>query len=592
MNTAELTLGGSLHDAPDAKKRGIMQGRPRNAFKAAAAASLCLILGTGFLEATTYYISNAGNDANSGTSTNASWKTVQHVYDVQGNLKAGDSVLLHAGESFDGPLSISTTKQPGTAGNPLTIGRYGTGADPVIYGDHPTATWAAVDGFAGLYKSSVLATVVNVERVFDINGHEYHKVPLGTNDLNAWLGGFTNGSWGVPPSRNVVYVRTRDDGTPPKMHLMEFGVVGVPGYCVVQNVEMCNGGKGIETTGEGTVIRDNYIHDCYATGIMLWNAWGDQVYSNRVERTGYTQIYLQNGGGNWIHHNVCSYTGTDLGNTATIIAGNCVVTNQENCSMGLQQGTNNLIEWNTFSYSRGDFIDWYLEANAEVRYNYGFHSGMATAPCGTGIKVHDNIFDLDSAGSGFSPSHVYDPVNSPMPDSGPVVIYNNVIYDFRGCAFYTAGAGASGVIIRNNIAATSFVSDLPVSGSTTSTGVDSDYNVFYSSGAPMVWHWNQGGSLTTLAAWRAATGQDVHSVYADPQFVLASPASPADFQVKSTSPCIRAGENLRDAGIVPTSTQYQDYLGVPIPQGGGADIGPYQFSSVAPPSSLRVNGPN
>ena len=92
--------------------------------------------------ATTYYISNSGNDANNGTSMSAAWKTLNKLNTVFGSLKPGDKILLNRGGVFYGSIAV---KKSGTAGSRITIGAYGTGANPVITGFTTVGTWTRLE---------------------------------------------------------------------------------------------------------------------------------------------------------------------------------------------------------------------------------------------------------------------------------------------------------------------------------------------------------------------------------------------------------------------------------------------------------------
>jgi hypothetical protein len=549
--------------------------------------TICILAQIHFANATTYYVSSSqGADANAGTNSDSPWKTLTKVLQKESSFKPGDSLLLKAGDGFDGPLSISVL-YPATAAAPITIDRYGTGANPIVYGDHETATWSATTGFTGIYQTPSLGPswAIKVTKVYDANGFLYRQIVQGTNTWTNYLNSFTNGSWGLS-NGTAVYVKTVDDNPPPQMRLMEWACVGTPSYYTVQNLEICYGGKGIEPGSYG-LIRSNYIHDCYAAGIGLYQVWGCQVCSNIVTRAASTEVYLEAGGNHWIHHNTVSYTGMDDNRTATIIAGNCVVSNTENANFGMQQGTNNLIEYNVLSYASSDFIDWWLETNDEVRYNHGFHAGIGTAVDGTGIKFHHNILDIDGLGSGIFAYHDYDSKNSLSPDTGPVLIYNNVVYNFKGNALYTV-AGKASVIFRNNILCTPSTYSI-IAAAVMAAGADSDYNIFYSTGTPMFWIWNGSAHQNSLAAWKAVSGQDAHSIYANPQFVSPNPVAAADFRLKSNSPGIDGGQNLQLAGLLPSVPGYKDFLGTLIPQGAGPDIGAYEsLGSLIPPTDVHV----
>src|SRR5258705_11399799 len=81
--------------------------------------------------ATTYYFSAIGNDANNGTSPSTPWKTLSKFNSVFASKNPGDNFLFNKGDVFYGTLIISRS---GSSTSPITIGAYGTGANPVITG--------------------------------------------------------------------------------------------------------------------------------------------------------------------------------------------------------------------------------------------------------------------------------------------------------------------------------------------------------------------------------------------------------------------------------------------------------------------------
>ena len=101
---------------------------PRLAILAVAAvgASLALPQSTAHAAgATTYYVSPAGSDSNSGTSPGSAIQTLGRASGLQ--LNPGDQVLLQRGATFSGKLAVWKS---GTAGAPITIGAYGSGNKP------------------------------------------------------------------------------------------------------------------------------------------------------------------------------------------------------------------------------------------------------------------------------------------------------------------------------------------------------------------------------------------------------------------------------------------------------------------------------
>jgi hypothetical protein len=569
------TLISGLHGAP---------GSVARLWKTSVIAALCLVSPIPRAGATTYYISSSqGNDTNSGTAANTPWKSLTNVYYHTFGARifnSGDSILLRAGDHFDGPLIIN---QGGTKGSPITIDRYGTGSNPIIYGDHPSAIWTAVPGQPGIYSSFLgVAGYISADRVYDINGNPYYHLLRGTNTLNTWLTTFTNSCWGADAAVSV-YIKTPDSNPPPQMHIFEFTTVGAGTYFTIQNLEVCNGGKGIYVSGPGNKVGHNVIHDVYASGIYAGGASLTEIVSNTITGTGHTMIYLVGGGGNWVHYNTLSTNGT-------VILGKVKLPSSDLSGVGLCQGTNNLIEYNSISYMTSAFFDYYYEVNTEVRYNYGFHANFGASPSGTGLKFHHNILNLDHGGPGISASHCYDPTASPQPDTGLNLIYNNVIYGFVGYGFYTAGPSASGLVFRNN---TLVMNSLSPGGALAalSAGVDSDYNLYYATANdfPSRWKWNGANTMySTLPAFTAASGQESHGLNLNPQFVSANPTNAAGFQLKSNSPGIDAGQNLKLAGLLAPAAPYQDYLGTLIPQGTAPDIGPFEVIPLLhPPTKLQ-----
>lgn len=102
-------------------------------------------------EATTYYVSNSGNDANSGTSPSSPWRTINKVNSFK-RFSPGDNILFNRGNTFYGGIIISNS---GSSGNPITYGAYGSGAKPIITGFTSVTSWTNVGGNIWESTSSV-----------------------------------------------------------------------------------------------------------------------------------------------------------------------------------------------------------------------------------------------------------------------------------------------------------------------------------------------------------------------------------------------------------------------------------------------------
>ena len=92
--------------------------------------------------ATTYYVSAIGNDANSGTSPANAWKTLAKASSV--SYIDGDIIRFKCGDSFYGTLTINAGTT--TAAKGVHIGTYGSGAKPVFTGLVAVSSWTYLGG--------------------------------------------------------------------------------------------------------------------------------------------------------------------------------------------------------------------------------------------------------------------------------------------------------------------------------------------------------------------------------------------------------------------------------------------------------------
>lgn len=90
----------------------------------------------------TYYFSAVnGDDTRSAVQAQQAvtpWRSLKKLNEIFGQLRPGDSVLLKRGDIFYGSIVVA---QSGAAGNPIYIGAYGQGNDPVVSGFHRLDGW-------------------------------------------------------------------------------------------------------------------------------------------------------------------------------------------------------------------------------------------------------------------------------------------------------------------------------------------------------------------------------------------------------------------------------------------------------------------
>jgi len=87
-------------------------------------------------DSTKFYVSNTGNDSNTGTNQDSSWLTISKVNGE--TFDPGDEILFNKGDTWREALTVPSS---GTSGDYITFSSYGTGAKPQILGSTADSTW-------------------------------------------------------------------------------------------------------------------------------------------------------------------------------------------------------------------------------------------------------------------------------------------------------------------------------------------------------------------------------------------------------------------------------------------------------------------
>ncbi|HSM49455.1 MAG TPA: hypothetical protein VK872_16665, partial [Draconibacterium sp.] len=115
------------------------------------------------LNAAIYYVSATGNDANTGTSTSAPWRTLSKVNSF--TPKPGDQILFKRGDTWTGTLTV---KASGTSVAPITYGAWGEGAKPVITGFNQVTAWTNKGG--NIWESANAVSSLPYLNIVLVNG--------------------------------------------------------------------------------------------------------------------------------------------------------------------------------------------------------------------------------------------------------------------------------------------------------------------------------------------------------------------------------------------------------------------------------------
>ena len=138
-------------------------------------------------EGTSYYVSNAGSDGNTGTSPATAWQTLAKVNSQ--SFDAGDVIYLQRGGIWREQL---IPRSNGAIGNPIRFDAYGSGAAPVITAATPMPfsdddSWIHVNGGSGntwkaAIPSSLGTATVNMVQFGNLYGR---KQPNGSGCQNS-----------------------------------------------------------------------------------------------------------------------------------------------------------------------------------------------------------------------------------------------------------------------------------------------------------------------------------------------------------------------------------------------------------------------
>ncbi len=493
---------------------------------------------------TTYYVDSvAGNDSNAGTSTSTPWQSLAKVDSM--TFAPGTQVLFKAGDSWTGTL---TPHGSGSGSAPNTIGRYGTGASPIVNGAgaaeavelHNVQYWTVAgleitnESSTSGVRSGVVIDAQNVGLLHSIHidGLDIHDIDgvsaNATKDSNAGI--LVTVQSAQTQSCNVTSVPSWfDDLEFENNYIHDLGTLGI----------YVNGAYDQWCGAQGTTANTQYWY----TNLMVKN--------NFINRTGADGVVVSYGVSPVVENNTL-YDAGSKGNGYQYIAG----------------------LWSFAS------IDSLFQYNEVARMHYQTQSTTDSAAFDTDVLTfgthiyqynytHDNAGGIVMNDSNRYALNVYR-YNISQNDSdhswsgGTVVLfnrtdfYNNTIIDTTSDPFnvYINTSKStpsqpftpSMVTFRNNVIST-------VNTTNTWAGATYDHNAY------------QGGTPPST---------DANAIVGDPRFV--EPGTGSDsrstvdgYQLQPTSPLI-------DKGVVISGNGGQDFWGNPVPSGTAPDIGANQYT--------------
>ena len=534
----------------------------------------------------TYYVKNGGNDGNSGLSDLLAWATVQKVNTT--GFSPGDSILFKRGSLWRETLDPQSS---GTSGNPITLGAYDTGPNPVISGADLVTGWT---NYSGNIWQATLANNDNDKYIF-INGT--------VGDKKTSIGALVN-EYDHYWASNVMYLYAPSD---PDTHYTNPGVEArirqaaiysnpcsyvvfdgltaekswgpaftsyfATGYITVKNciAQYANEGLNVSAARTGDEVHDSIFRYNQTSGIVMVNGpTNAKIYRNETYENN-TVITDVGGGGagikifgdgvsgiemyeNYIHEAGLSAIWVDYVHPASPI----------------------LIHHNYIKDTVGDGV--FIEISSDVHVYYNVMENSATDYPG-------EAGPWTIAGVNISGRETFLNENN--------LIYNNTIYGANvGINVWMDGGTTTGRmnnnIVKNNIVLNSITRPFSAGHGgdnlTYGSGNTYQYNCFGVESSNFI-NWQRTGLLSTYDAWEAADGVildsgSTHSIEADPLFTN---AGAGDFTLQETSPCIDAGANLGATykyGVMHDSAwPAAVVLGDQGAHGAGWEVGAYIYQS-------------
>jgi peroxiredoxin len=510
-----------------------------------------------------YYVNcTTGNDRNSGTSAASPWKSLNRV-----NRKVfhpGDSILLARGSVCYGELHPQGS---GTSGDVITLSAYGTGRLPLIRaGKHPAAIELKDQSYW------------QISRVETTGGNPY-GIRITGNQPDAVMRHIYLSQVVV---RDVTGTPTRKDSGLIVFHPQGKGerfedilVNGATAYNTTQwsgiYIDGARSRSPEGPKGQNITVRYSTVHDVGGDGIVVHvtkNAVIENSVAYRIGLTKVTRVGTPSAVWNWdCDHALVQYNEAYDTHTPD---------NSHDAGDYDSDFYNNDV---TIQYNYGHDADGYCVAvfgaeakdtnvNTIVRYNLCSNNGRRPSLShqgdfffsswhGGSIR-HALIYNNTSYWNPARPAPALE-VKADFDPAEPDGFFNNIIY--------SSGPGMEDYE--------------PMSADV----LKMDHNIFWHTG-PEAPRWQKKDTpFDSLAAWQQATGQDLHSQFADP--LLAEPTFHSvsrpthQFTLLPGSPAQGQGLRLADMG-------QHDFFGHPLPPAGPVDIGADQ--SEAAKSSMMGTG--
>jgi hypothetical protein len=457
---------------------------------------------------TTYYVSPHGNDSNSGTSVNTPWQSLAKI--ASETFEAGDSVLLEAGQTFTGCLTLTGTSIRSTASAPFTLSSYGTGQFTLMANcTAPRSAALHISGINGFVLS-------NAQIIGNSGGAEYGV--LLDNPSSSTVSNITIQNNDI----SGFYTTSADYGA----EIFIIGTAGGSSQIGMQNISILNntlhGRLGPNSPDDNGVSGYGYGQNLYNViyqGNLIYNIGGKAGGYNGCEGNG---ILAGGVNGAFIQNNVVHDMGANV-NTCGGAAG-LWADNSNNVTIQY----NEVYNVQPVPYTAGcDWDGFDLDdnvTNSTVQYNYshnnygaGYLAYISSTWGANTYRYNLSVADANPS-LGFGALTIADWSGA----AGQINVYNNTFDSLpsNGQSLNTGGTSMTGTIANNLFRAgvsngNSIFTNTNGQNPTGLKMINNDYWSSLTNAASSYFNWapcSAGASCSGLSGWQSQTGQDPNAI--------------------------------------------------------------------------------
>jgi hypothetical protein len=445
-----------------------------------------------------YYFSTAGNDANAGQASDAPYLTYVKMNTLP--LKGGDRVLINRGETrttVAGSDFVNFTRD-GFDGGYVTYDAYGAGADPILDGDFVTGT-LFLASLHHWWQAKNLLVKDSLDGNFRINNSSHWVIEdcesSGAQNDNVYVG--VGNATPTPPSHDFRITRLdAHDALGPADHTtLVTGIEIVDGsYNGTLEDSTLHGNEqaGLSMHAHAAPIGTGMPHDLTITGNDIYANGRYGIFLDKIYEGDQLGLAILLDGNTTRDHTSASFghgiyflRGAATGLTGGVTISNHICTGNVGYDLHIE-------------YARDILVERFLAGSAD----------------GQGVDINEC----------------------------PLVTIRHLtaVVQTKSVPALTVRGGTSSVVLRNSILERD--TGTVVVSVAAGAALDADYVCYVVAGGESVLAWSWQGVAMNFAAWKAASGNDAHSIV-----LTSSPftnKAGGDFTLANGSACIDAGVDV------------------------------------------------